>query len=408
VRIKRYEAEEEKLPLILRQVRIDLGEDAVVKTRRYRKGGVLGFGSKSFVEVVAGIDDTPIGRTATAVREPTIPPVSVIPTKTVARPIVENQRRPPLRNDESPEMAKLKREVELLKDMLASEGGRAASESVVNVPVITQTVEADGMISCKDLRNRLCENEVADEVMNEILDALVSRLKENDSEAVLVPTAREEAVEHIARIVRDRSHNVERTDKRVIAFVGPTGVGKTTTLAKLAANYGMLDEKSFAIVTADTYRVAAVDQLRAYAQIMGVPFDVVYSTDEMHDAIASYDDREFVFVDTAGRSPSNGTHLEDLRTILSSRDDISSYLLLSATTRFRDMLHIKRAFDHPSLRGIIFTKLDETTAYGPMLSLLYTSALPVCFLTNGQEVPEDIILADEDDLLRLMARRCLS
>jgi flagellar biosynthesis protein FlhF len=225
---------------------------------------------------------------------------------------------------------------------------------------------------------------------------------------VLVPTAREEAVEHIARIVRDRSHNVERTDKRVIAFVGPTGVGKTTTLAKLAANYGMLDEKSFAIVTADTYRVAAVDQLRAYAQIMGVPFDVVYSTDEMHDAIASYDDREFVFVDTAGRSPSNGTHLEDLRTILSSRDDISSYLLLSATTRFRDMLHIKRAFDHPSLRGIIFTKLDETTAYGPMLSLLYTSALPVCFLTNGQEVPEDIILADEDDLLRLMARRCLS
>jgi len=158
VRIKRYEAEEGKLPLILRQVRIDLGEDAVVKTRRYRKGGVLGLGSKSYVEVVAGVDDSPVGRAMTAVREPVAPPVSIIPPKTVSKPRIERQRGFPMDAAQSPEMAKLKREVELLKDMLASEGGKAASESVENFPVITRAVEPDGLISCKDLRNRLGEN----------------------------------------------------------------------------------------------------------------------------------------------------------------------------------------------------------------------------------------------------------
>jgi len=408
VRIKRYEAEEEKLPLIMRQVRIDLGEEAIVKTRRYKKGGILGFGARGFVEVVAGVDDSPVRRTVEKEKEP--PPISVIPPKTFpprASGAIPSTRVN-LKTGDDPELAKLRREVTLLKDMLTSGGGGAAFEQVEEIPVMTQTVEPDGMISCRDLRNRFTESEVAEEVLADILDKIVSKIKETEPEAALVPTAREEAIDHVVRLIQERSCEHQRVDKRVLAFIGPTGVGKTTTLAKLAANYGMLDDKSFAIVTADTYRVAAVDQLRAYSQIMGVPLEVVHSTEEMFDAIAAYDDRDYVFVDTAGRSPSNGTHLEDLRTILSSREDIAAYLLMSATTRFRDMVHIKRAFDHPAIRGTIFTKLDETTAYGPMLSLLYTSRLPVCSLTNGQEVPEDIILADEDDLLRLIVKRCLS
>jgi flagellar biosynthesis protein FlhF len=408
VRIKRYEAEEEKLPLIMRQVRIDLGEDAVVKTRRFRKGGVLGFGARTYVEVVAGVDDTPVRSAAVKTRES--PPVSIIPPRGIpAKPVVGQPRgKVSLRTPEDPELAKLRREVALLKDMLASGNEQAVFETAEDVPVITQTVEPDGMISCRDLRNRFMESEVADEVLAEILDGVVARLKESEPEAALVPTAREEAIEHIVQLLIERSAEHSRVDKRVLAFVGPTGVGKTTTLAKMAANFGMLDEHSFAIVTADTYRVAAVDQLRAYSQIMRVPLEVVHSPEEMSAAIANHDDKDFVFVDTAGRSPSNGSHLEDLRSILSSRDDIAAYLLLSATTRFRDMLHIRRAFEHPAMRGVVFTKIDETTAYGAMLSLLYTSRLPVCFLTNGQEVPEDIVLAEEDDLLRLIVKRCLS
>jgi flagellar biosynthesis protein FlhF len=298
--------------------------------------------------------------------------------------------------------------VTLLRDLLQSGGGKAAFETAEDVPIITKTVEPDGMISCKDLRNRLSESEVADEVLGDILEQVAAKLKESGPEAALLPTAREEAIDHIVQLLCERSEGHCRDEKRVHALIGPTGVGKTTTLAKLAANYGMLDERSFAIVTADTYRVAAVDQLRAYAQIMGVPLEIVHSPEEMAAGIAKYDDRDFVFVDTAGRSPSNGRHLEDLRKILTSRDDIAAYLLISASTRFRDMLHIKRAFDHPSIRGTVFTKIDETVSYGPMLSLLYTSSLPLCFLTNGQEVPEDIILADEEDLLRLIVKRCLS
>lgn len=408
VRIKRYEAEEMKLPFIMRQIRIDLGEDAIVKTRRYKKGGILGFGAKSYIEVVAGVDDSPIRRTPE--REDARPPVSVIPPKTIP-PRASGEKfsgRVALKTRDDPELDKLRREVSLLKDMLISGGEQAACETVEDMPVITQDVEPDGMISCRDLRNRLMESEVAEEVLSEILDRVVSKLKESEPEAALVPTAREEAIKHIVELTRERSREHTRIDKRVLAFIGPTGVGKTTTLAKIAANYGMLDDRSFAIVTADTYRVAAVDQLRSYSQIMGVPLKVVHSAEEMNDAIGNFDDRDFVFVDTAGRSPSNGSHLEDLRAILSSRDDIAAYLLLSATTRFRDMLHIKRAFEHPAIRGVIFTKLDETTAYGPMLSLLYASRLPACSLTNGQDVPEDIILADEDDLLRLIVKRCLS
>jgi len=408
VRIKRYEAEEEKLPLIMRQVRLDLGEDAVVKTRRFKRGGLFGLGSKSYVEVVAGVDDRPVPKAPPKAKEPS--PISVIPTKGRTKLYVPPGFSPGVEyRPEDPELAKLKREVALLKDLLETGGPRAKFETVHDVPpIITETVGPDGMVSCKDLRNRLAESEVADEVLGDILEQVTLKLKESGPEAVLVPTAREEAIEHIARILRSRSENHNRAEKRVLALIGPTGVGKTTTLAKLAANYGMLDDRSFAIVTADTYRVAAVDQLRAYAQIMGAPLEVVHSPEEMTDAISKFDDKDFVCVDTAGRSPSNGQHLEDLRTILSSRDDIAAYLLISASTRFRDMLHIKRAFDHPSIRGVVFTKLDETTSYGPMLSLLYTSNLPMCFLTNGQEVPEDIILADEEDLLRLIVKRCLS
>lgn len=406
MRIKRYEAEEEKLPLIMRQVRIDLGEDAVVKTRRFKKGGVLGLGAKNYVEVVAGVDDRPVARSTERPRESA--PVSIIPPK--PRPQYEG---PPPRAigqpaREAPEFTQLKREIALLKDLIASGGNKAVFETTQEMPIITESVGPDGMISCKDLRNRLAESEVADEVLVDILEQVAARLKEAGPEAALMPTAREEAIEHIVKLVRARSACRNRDDKRVIALIGPTGVGKTTTLAKLAANYGMLDERSFAIITADTYRVAAVDQLRSYAQIMGAPLEVVHSPDEMSSAISKYDNLDFVYVDTAGRSPSNGQHLEDLRAILSSRDDIAAYLLISASTRFRDMLHIKRAFEHPAVRGTVFTKIDETTSYGPMLSLLYASSLPLCFLTNGQEVPEDIIIADEEDLLKLVVKRCLS
>ena len=194
----------------------------------------------------------------------------------------------------------------------------------------------------------------------------------------------------------------------VVALVGPTGVGKTTTLAKLAANTKLIAEREVALISADTYRIAAVDQLRAFAHIADIPMEVVYEPLEMEQAVAKHHDKALVLIDTAGRSPWNTEQLLELkRTMAYARPD-EIHLVVSVTSKPSDLFDAAERFSVVPIDRVLFTKLDETTTFGSMLNVVQQIGKPVSYVTDGQRVPEDIRLARSEELARLVLSGGLS
>ncbi|MCH5257407.1 MAG: flagellar biosynthesis protein FlhF [Lachnospiraceae bacterium] len=180
---------------------------------------------------------------------------------------------------------------------------------------------------------------------------------------------------------------------KVVFFIGPTGVGKTTTIAKIASRFQVDDKKKVALLTADTYRIAAAEQLRTYANILEVPFRVVYAVEELEQALKDFKDYDYILVDTAGHSYQNGDQRESMCKFIHSVDGIVDkevFLVLSATTKYKDLVSIADAYKEMVDYKLIFTKLDETTTLGNLLNLkLYTGA-SLSYITCGQNVPDDI------------------
>ena len=192
----------------------------------------------------------------------------------------------------------------------------------------------------------------------------------------------------------------------VAVLIGPTGVGKTTTLAKLASHYAFTEGKKVALVTTDTFRIAAAAQLGTYAEILELPLEVVYRAEEIPAAIGRHLDADVVLVDTPGCGQQDQVRLEELAAFVDAAiaavPDAAVLLTMAATTKLRDLLHIQRSFGQLPMHGLIFTKLDETTAYGPLVSLAARVRKPVYYVTTGQKVPNDIEIASRRRLARLV------
>lgn len=188
----------------------------------------------------------------------------------------------------------------------------------------------------------------------------------------------------------------------IFAFVGPTGVGKTTTIAKLAGKYTLLYKKKVGLITVDTYRIGAVEQLKTYAEIMNIPFSVVFNIKEMEDAIKKMQDCDVILVDTTGRSSKNLMQLQELRAFVNKTNADRTYLVLSSTTKLSDISSIIEGYKILNYNNLILTKLDETTTYGSILNVINQSGVPLSYLTTGQNVPEDIKNLDKKQLLDLI------
>jgi flagellar biosynthesis protein FlhF len=200
----------------------------------------------------------------------------------------------------------------------------------------------------------------------------------------------------------------ERTRQgRIVAFVGPTGVGKTTTLAKLAARWSLEESKKVGLVTADTYRIAAVEQLRTYAKIMGLPLEVASEKEEFKNALRKLQDRDVILIDTPGRSFNDETHLDRLRDYLRLEIPVETNLLISMTASPENMLATTSRFDKVGYNAIIFTKLDESNAYGQIYNVIDHVGKPVYYVTNGQNVPQDIESLNPAKLARMVVRNSL-
>jgi len=198
--------------------------------------------------------------------------------------------------------------------------------------------------------------------------------------------------------------NVRAGYCKVVALVGPTGVGKTTTIAKLAANFALREKYRVALITADTYRIAAVEQLKTYADLIGIPIEVVYTPQELQEALYRHQDKQLVLIDTAGRSPANQPQMAELETLLAVDSTIEKHLVLSATTKFTECLSTVQRFQDCNPQKYLFTKIDEACNMGTVFSLMYHSPRPLSYITTGQNVPDDIEQADPERLTNLMLR----
>lgn len=240
------------------------------------------------------------------------------------------------------------------------------------------------------LYNTMIDNEVAEKYANQIMEELDKSRKPNMPFDYILANVYQKMV-----LKFGKSEGILPAEKntRVVFFIGPTGVGKTTTIAKLASSFSMKEKKKIALLTADTYRIAAAEQLRTYAQILEVPFRVIYNEDEMKEAVDSFRDYDYIFVDTAGHSHQNVEQLGRMKEYLKSTGngtEVQVFLVLSATTKYKDLLKIVENYREIAEYQLIFTKLDETATLGNLLNVKLHMDTPIAYVTCGQNVPNDI------------------
>ena len=240
------------------------------------------------------------------------------------------------------------------------------------------------------LYNKMLDNEMDEKYVNSILEDASKTKKADLPFDYLLANIYQKMV---LKFGKSEGITPSQEGPRIVLFIGPTGVGKTTTIAKLAGRYCVEEKKKVALLTADTYRIAAAEQLRTYANILETPFRIIYTPEELQAAVEDYWDCDYIFIDTAGRSHQNTDQLEKMKEMVAALKRPESYqvfLVLSATTKYRDLQKIADCYGKIADFELIFTKLDETEAVGNLLNIkLYTDA-PIAYVTCGQNVPDDM------------------
>ncbi len=364
----------------LQLVRRDLGPDAaVLHTRQVRTSRWFGLlPGREEVEVTASAGVNVPSRLPPEVDLPTQPeprPVSEAPAACSTAPAIPDEVTGKLDDVHS-----------MLRDLCR----RSQRDDVSKLPELLFHLFTD-----------LIEVDISEELARELVEQVRAEASGNElSDPVLVRT-------HVIRLIEQQIPvtgpiEIRPGERRLVALVGPTGVGKTTTIAKLAANYRLREKRSIGLITVDTYRIAAVEQLRTYADIIDLPMEVVSTPREMREAVRRLEHLDLVLMDTAGRSPKDEIKIQELRAFLSEARVDEVHLVLSAGSSARCLEQTARQFATVGTTALIITKLDETTALGNLLPLLRSSGLPLSYVTNGQNVPDDIETANSDWLARLI------
>ena len=300
------------------------------------------------------------------------------------------------REDESPSS---KSEEERQRETIEELQNELAQMKAMLVQVVSKEKTPEDEMSLQQVLKQ-------QEVESDIIDDVVLQLP---AEAILADKDTPLALEGLKKYLAD---NVQMADglelksrkRKIAALLGPTGVGKTTTLAKIAAQCVLEKGISTAFITADTYRISAVEQLKTYADILGLPIAIVYTPDELKEAIQKFRQKQLILIDTAGRSQHNRRQMAELKEFLAVNQNIEKYLVLSATTKNEDAKDIIDKFSVCKPDKVIFTKTDETKSLGIILNILRRKEMRLSYLTNGQSVPDDIVPAEAGKLAELFLR----
>ncbi|MCD7709626.1 MAG: flagellar biosynthesis protein FlhF [Clostridiales bacterium] len=250
------------------------------------------------------------------------------------------------------------------------------------------------------LYTTLLKNEVNERYINMVMEEAERYIRPGNNLDLILSNVYQKLILQFGQ-----PHTIEVGTERpkVVFFIGPTGVGKTTTIAKIASKYKMEYGKKVAFVTADTYRIAAPEQLQVYANIIEAPMEIVYSAQEMNEKLSDFAGYDLIFVDTAGFSHRNISQRNDVKELINGLDEKvprEIYLVLSATTKYNDLLEIVDVYRDIADYKLIFTKLDETTTYGNMLNVRLYSQADLSYVTTGQNVPDDIEVFDTQKIVK--------
>ena len=409
MQVKVFEADD--MAAALKLVKESLGPDALIlSTKTVRKGG-LGLLGKPRLEVTAAVEGatamtepaeaaTAAKAAAAAVRtaygsrkfesaEPELNYEDLWRKRKVIDPLEEEVQE--LKGQLAGiDVESLRREIGELKDLVrhfsGSGGGKPATSEAEKGSALLRMIN--------ELIGRGVEAEVAEVIVQRALTQHPPKGKVNAGAFL---------AQSIGRAARCTGPFAAATgEKRRIALIGPTGVGKTTTVAKLAADHLLRRGPSVALVTLDIYRIAAAEQLKVYGEIMNLPVDVASTPEEFRQVLHRHRDKELVLIDTAGRSPRDRSGLEALAEFLGPESGVENNLVLAANTRDRDNRKALERFGCLPLKSLIFTKLDECEALGPLLNIHLRNGTPLSYLTDGQRVPEDLLLATPELLGQLV------
>ncbi len=386
--VKTYRAR--SLSAALRLIQRELGPEATVLSTRQKPDGLLGrlVGSQ-IVEVTASVNSSVAHGDRAASRNEWLAMDGQEDDTSVPHVAVE----PPPEVDyraQFKRFAKDEQSGSILESMIEQHGNRVARDLPSTLfRLFTDLLEAD--------------------VDDSFARGLVEQIQQNTAPAELTDLAavRDRMRTLLQQRIRTTSPITANTSKRcVVALIGPTGVGKTTTIAKLAANLRLRDKHRVGLITVDTYRIAAVDQLRAYADIIDLPMEVVTTPREMRDAVTKLAELDIVLIDTAGRSPHDEIQIQELKAMLTEARADEVQLVVSSVCHAKHLMRVVEHFRPTNPTSLLLTKLDEATTRGNLLPILCESGLPLSYTTDGQNVPDDIQSADPLRLIEPIVAGC--
>lgn len=431
------------------RIRYELGKDAIIiSQRKVRKPGIIGLFSGKLIEVTAAVESSE--------DDPKVDNNTQVPKKNVMND--EEEFRKSLESIKKlmeSEIAVSKEEkVSKLDSMIREHNDNALKErdgykeneaknDVINeikynnrnidreMNQDSLSVEAvhNEVLELKNLLNKVMEDKdnstenmlVNKNIQNHYLDKISEDTTKMELEKVLDELdIDEEFFEEIINIAKEyKDEELETKEilrdiferdilvatgnfKGKVALVGPTGVGKTTTIAKLAGRLALVNKKKVGLITIDTYRIGAIEQLKTYAEIMNIPFKVVITIKEMEEAIEYMSDCDVILIDTTGRSSKNTMQISELRAFIEKADPDYVNMVVSATTKNKDIRTILDGYSDLGYDSVIITKLDETTVYGSIYNIVKRANKPISFVTVGQNVPDDIKVPEKEELARFI------
>ncbi|CAN7428535.1 flagellar biosynthesis protein FlhF [Rossellomorea sp. LjRoot5] len=380
MKVKKYTAP--SMNEAMKKVRAELGEDAVILNSKVSyTGGFMGLFRKKMIQVIAAIDPE--------VEKERLE-ISRVKTKqastSVIKPSLEKEKKTEHDSNRLVEV-----ELKELKQMISSLKSRDHFDKFSD--------------DVKEVLLHLKKQDVSDSTLFQLGEAMEENITSESVQAINKDEwAHNEVKRFFHQYLKEITFGGISYNRKYINVIGPTGVGKTTTLAKMAAEAVIEKRMKIAFITTDTYRIAAIEQLKTYAGLLNVPVEVVYKMEDFNKAIEKFVDYDHVFIDTAGRNFRERKYVADLQKIIDFDQQMETYLVLSLTSKEQDMREIITQFSSIDIDRFIFTKSDETSSYGSMINMMSEVKIGAAYVTNGQDVPEDITEVKEDEIVSMLMK----